>query len=155
MKAERRHRSHRRDGPLTCAVVELADLEQRSRKWTVDRSASAGESVPQPLTNRELFIACDGSARTVAPGPEPVEGRAFSAHRSIGAHSNRNAVGTVYEVSDGGMNLLPGKDVMPLVARDGIEPPTPAFQGCRLPFSSDDFHCPCLSTVKTTQLLEQ
>ena len=37
--------------------------------------------------------------------------------------------GSVYEVSDGGMNLLPGKDVMPLVARDGIEPPTPAFSG--------------------------
>jgi len=37
--------------------------------------------------------------------------------------------GPVYEVSDGGMNLLPGKDVMPLVARDGIEPPTPAFSG--------------------------
>ena len=39
--------------------------------------------------------------------------------------------GPVYEVSDGGMNLLPGKDVMPLVARDGIEPPTPAFSGLR------------------------
>jgi hypothetical protein len=37
--------------------------------------------------------------------------------------------GPVYEVSDGGMNLLPGKDVMLLVARDGIEPPTPAFSG--------------------------
>ena len=39
--------------------------------------------------------------------------------------------GPVYEVSDGGMNLLPRKDVMPLVARDGIEPPTPAFSGLR------------------------
>ena len=43
--------------------------------------------------------------------------------------------GPVYEVSDGGMNLLPGKDVMPLVARDGIEPPTPAFSGLRSPAS--------------------
>ncbi|HYM05614.1 MAG TPA: recombinase family protein, partial [Terriglobales bacterium] len=41
--------------------------------------------------------------------------------------------GPVYQVSEGSMDLLPGKDVMPLVARDGIEPPTPAFQGCALP----------------------
>jgi len=36
--------------------------------------------------------------------------------------------GPVYEVS-GGIDLLAGKDVMQLVARDGIEPPTPAFSG--------------------------
>src|SRR6185437_5774953 len=35
--------------------------------------------------------------------------------------------GPVYEVS-GGVNLL-AQDVMPVVARDGIEPPTPAFSG--------------------------
>ena len=29
------------------------------------------------------------------------------------------------------MNLLEEKDVMPMVARDGIEPPTPAFSGLR------------------------
>jgi len=35
--------------------------------------------------------------------------------------------GTVYEVS-GGVNLAPrGNDVMQMVARDGVEPPTPAF----------------------------
>jgi hypothetical protein len=39
--------------------------------------------------------------------------------------------GKVFEVS-GGMNLLGGpNDVMPVVARDGIEPPTPAFSGLR------------------------
>ncbi len=39
--------------------------------------------------------------------------------------------GPVYEVS-GAVNLLPGRnDVMPVVARDGIEPPTPAFSGLR------------------------
>jgi site-specific DNA recombinase len=37
--------------------------------------------------------------------------------------------GPVYEVS-GGVNLL-AQDVMPVVARDGIEPPTPAFSGPR------------------------
>ena len=37
--------------------------------------------------------------------------------------------GPVYEVS-GGFDLLAGNnDVMPVVARDGIEPPTPAFSG--------------------------
>jgi site-specific DNA recombinase len=37
--------------------------------------------------------------------------------------------GGVYEVS-GGMELLPtNKDVMQVVARDGVEPPTPAFSG--------------------------
>ena len=39
--------------------------------------------------------------------------------------------GTVYEVS-GGVNLAPrGNDVMQMVARDGVEPPTPAFSGLR------------------------
>jgi site-specific DNA recombinase len=37
--------------------------------------------------------------------------------------------GPMYEVS-GGLNLL-AQDVMPVVARDGIEPPTPAFSGLR------------------------
>jgi site-specific DNA recombinase len=37
--------------------------------------------------------------------------------------------GPMYEVS-GVLNLL-AKDVMPVVARDGIEPPTPAFSGLR------------------------
>jgi site-specific DNA recombinase len=36
--------------------------------------------------------------------------------------------GPIYEVS-GGLDLLAGEDVMPVVARDGIEPPTPAFSG--------------------------
>ena len=36
--------------------------------------------------------------------------------------------GPIYEVS-GGLDLLAGSDVMPVVARDGIEPPTPAFSG--------------------------
>jgi len=35
--------------------------------------------------------------------------------------------GPIYEVS-GGLDLL-ARDVMPVVARDGIEPPTPAFSG--------------------------
>jgi hypothetical protein len=35
--------------------------------------------------------------------------------------------GPVYEVS-GSLELIP-QDVMPVVARDGIEPPTPAFSG--------------------------
>ena len=34
----------------------------------------------------------------------------------------------MFEVS-GAVNLLGGKDVMLMVARDGIEPPTPAFSG--------------------------
>jgi site-specific DNA recombinase len=38
--------------------------------------------------------------------------------------------GPVYEVT-GGLNLLAGEDVMQVVARDGIEPPTPAFSGLR------------------------
>jgi hypothetical protein len=38
--------------------------------------------------------------------------------------------GPIYEVS-GGLDLLAGEDVMPVVARDGIEPPTPAFSGLR------------------------
>ena len=38
--------------------------------------------------------------------------------------------GPMFEVS-GAMNLLEEKDVMPMVARDGIEPPTPAFSGLR------------------------
>ncbi len=39
---------------------------------------------------------------------------------------------TVFEVT-GNINLIPttGKDVMELVARDGLEPPTPAFSGLR------------------------
>jgi chromosome segregation ATPase len=37
--------------------------------------------------------------------------------------------GPLYEVS-GGLSLL-AQDVMPVVARDGIEPPTPAFSGLR------------------------
>jgi hypothetical protein len=37
--------------------------------------------------------------------------------------------GPIYEVS-GDVNLL-AADVMPVVARDGIEPPTPAFSGLR------------------------
>jgi site-specific DNA recombinase len=36
--------------------------------------------------------------------------------------------GPIYEVS-GGIDLLAGEDVMLVVARDGIEPPTPAFSG--------------------------
>jgi site-specific DNA recombinase len=36
--------------------------------------------------------------------------------------------GPVYEL-DGALDLLNENDVMPLVARDGIEPPTPAFSG--------------------------
>jgi site-specific DNA recombinase len=36
--------------------------------------------------------------------------------------------GPVYEV-DGALKLLNENDVMPVVARDGIEPPTPAFSG--------------------------
>ncbi len=36
--------------------------------------------------------------------------------------------GPVYEVS-GTFDVIGDKDVMPLVARDGIEPPTPAFSG--------------------------
>ena len=40
--------------------------------------------------------------------------------------------GAVYEVS-GGMELLPtNKDVMQVVAKDGVEPPTPAFSGQKL-----------------------
>jgi hypothetical protein len=39
--------------------------------------------------------------------------------------------GPVYEVT-GAFDLLAGNnDVMPVVARDGIEPPTPAFSGLR------------------------
>ena len=38
--------------------------------------------------------------------------------------------GPIYEVS-GSFELAPEKDVMPVVARDGIEPPTPAFSGLR------------------------
>jgi site-specific DNA recombinase len=38
--------------------------------------------------------------------------------------------GPVYEV-DGALELLNENDVVPLVARDGIEPPTPAFSGLR------------------------
>jgi hypothetical protein len=39
--------------------------------------------------------------------------------------------GSVYEVS-GAMDLLPtNNDVMQVVARDGVEPPTPAFSGLR------------------------
>ena len=34
----------------------------------------------------------------------------------------------VYEVN-GSLELAPQDDVMPVVARDGIEPPTPAFSG--------------------------
>ena len=39
--------------------------------------------------------------------------------------------GPVYEVS-GGFDVI-ANDVMPVVARDGIEPPTPAFSGLRFP----------------------
>ena len=38
--------------------------------------------------------------------------------------------GPVFEVS-GAFDLLGNKDVMPVVARDGVEPPTPAFSGLR------------------------
>ena len=38
--------------------------------------------------------------------------------------------GAVYEVS-GGINVRTDTDVMLVVARDGIEPPTPAFSGLR------------------------
>ena len=42
-----------------------------------------------------------------------------------------NPTEPIYEVS-GGFDLLSGNnDVMPVVARDGIEPPTPAFSGLR------------------------
>ena len=51
--------------------------------------------------------------------------------------------GPVYEVS-GGLDLLPGGgDVMPVVARDGIEPPTPAFSALRSTLSHP------LGTIKT------
>jgi hypothetical protein len=44
--------------------------------------------------------------------------------------------GAVYEVS-GGMELVPtNKDVMQVVARDGVEPPTPAFSVCGYPARS-------------------
>ena len=64
--------------------------------------------------------------------------------------------GPVYEVSDGGMNLLPGKDVMPLVARDGIEPPTPAFSGLYSSVSKSLIprNMTMLSRLQTIELLE-
>ena len=37
----------------------------------------------------------------------------------------------VYEVTDGEWNPMPDKDVTLVVARDGLEPPTPAFSGPR------------------------
>ncbi len=41
---------------------------------------------------------------------------------------HRAAEGPVFEVS-GAISLSKGKDVMLVVARDGVEPPTPAFSG--------------------------
>jgi hypothetical protein len=55
---------------------------------------------------------------------------AFSRHLGqLVLKPKQTPAGPLYEVS-GGLSLL-AQDVMPVVARDGIEPPTPAFSGLR------------------------
>jgi len=51
----------------------------------------------------------------------------------------RTPSGPVYDVT-GQWNLMPEECVIELVARDGIEPPTPAFSGLRSPITKAS-HC--------------
>jgi hypothetical protein len=66
------------------------------------------------------------------PGEDAAKSRAELAGR-IGQWKlapKETEKGLVYDV-DGALELLNKNDVVPLVARDGIEPPTPAFSGLR------------------------
>ena len=67
-----------------------------------------------------------------------------------------NPTGPIYEVT-GGFDLLAGNtDVMPVVARDGIEPPTPAFSGLYSSVSKSFIprNMTLFSSLQTIELLE-
>jgi site-specific DNA recombinase len=120
-------------GHSPALLSKLGDVEARTAE--VDRrleackpndfTATAGEIrnfVYRNLMHLQgLFQNADASTAKMA----------FSRHiGQLVLKPHQTASGPVYEVS-GGVELLAGKEVMVVVARDGIEPPTPAFSGLR------------------------
>ena len=69
-------------------------------------------------------------ANCAAPGPDQVKSSAGATHSTAEAHAEADREWPGLR-GDGALDLLNENDVMPVVARDGIEPPTPAFSGLR------------------------
>jgi site-specific DNA recombinase len=95
----------------TCKPFDVKALLSEARKFAADR-----------LMNLATFLR----ANTDIAKP------AILTHiKQLVLTPRQLPTGPVYEVS-GSLELTPpDHDVMPLVARDGIEPPTPAFSGLR------------------------
>jgi site-specific DNA recombinase len=104
----------------TCKPFDVTALLSEARKFAADR-----------LMNLSTFLRAN--AEVAKP--------AILKHiKQLVLTPRQSPTGPVYEVS-GSLELTPPDlDVMPLVARDGIEPPTPAFSGLR---STENEHPPC------------
>jgi DNA invertase Pin-like site-specific DNA recombinase len=112
---------------LATIEVQIADIDQQLKlcqstdiSWTADE---VREFVYRRILQLQDFLRSD-----------PTRLKAVLARHmdQLTLKPVQTSHGAVYEVS-GGVNLAPeGNDVMQMVARDGIEPPTPAFSGPKL-----------------------
>jgi site-specific DNA recombinase len=111
---------------LSAVEAQIAD---------VDRCIEAQKPTDLAVTVSEVR---DFVYRNVMQLKELLRGDASSFKAVLARHigqltlnPKQTSFGAVYEVA-GSLNLLPtGDDVMQVVARDGVEPPTPAFSGLR------------------------
>ena len=131
LKAERLTTAIADTGHSPALLSKLAEIESQIAQVNhreeaagpVNLSAAVGEVrefvYSQVMQLRELF-------------QQDATGSKAALARHIGQlvlTPKTNPTEPIYEVS-GGFDLLAGNnDVMPVVARDGIEPPTPAFSG--------------------------
>jgi site-specific DNA recombinase len=109
---------------LASVEAQLAHAGQRiEAQRPVDLSATVGEI--QDFVMKNVM-----QLRTLLHGDAQIARAALMKHvKKLVLTPEERPSGPVFAVS-GGLELL-GSNVMPVVARDGIEPPTPAFSGPR------------------------
>ena len=111
---------------LAAIEAQIADVDRRMDACKpLDLSATIGEVREFVYTN---VMQLQKLLHDDAEKSKPILARHIG---QLTLSPKKTPAGPVYEVS-GGLDLLPDAgDVMPVVARDGIEPPTPAFSGLR------------------------
>ncbi|MGD1097415.1 MAG: recombinase family protein [Bryobacteraceae bacterium] len=107
---------------LAEAEVQIADLDRRIETHKPINTTTTVEEIKEFVYSNVMKL------RVVLH--EDASKSKLALARHIGQlilKPKQTPTGPIYEVS-GGLDLL-ARDVMPVVARDGIEPPTPAFSG--------------------------
>ena len=120
-------------GHSPALLCRLGEVEARIAE--IERHIEACKSMDVTTTREEVrdFVYNKlMQLRVLLDGDVTRAKAALSRHiRQLTLTPKQTPSGPIYEVS-GGLNLLYREDdVMPVVARDGIEPPTPAFSGLR------------------------